>query len=357
VSLVLLAGALGDASDADAVLWAWEATLVLTALALTADLRFGGWAESALTSVVIDLGRRQAASLTATLAEAVGDPSLVVAYREADGSYAGEDGEPVVLPAERDGRTVTTVDVDGEPAALLMHDAGLLRSRAVSESVTTAVRMALENRRLEADIRASVSDTAASRARLLRARDAERRRLEQRLDQAVGPRLDAAARALDDVAGEDGVPAEPLRGELSRTRTELRRFASGLHPRGLEADGLDPALRELAEDAPLPVEVVAACGRLDQDVEAAAWFVCSEGLANVVKHAGASRAAITAVLHPAWLVVSVEDDGAGGADPAGGHGLRGLASRVEAAGGRLEVASALGGGTRIVAHLPVGAHA
>jgi signal transduction histidine kinase len=355
VALVLLAGVLGDAGDADAVLWAWEATLVATALGLAADLRFGGWAQSAITSVVIDLGRGRPASLTATLAEAVGDPSLVVAYREAEGSYSGEDGRPVVLPAERGGRTVTTVDVDGRPAAALVHDAILLRGRGVSEAVTTAVRMALENRWLEADIRASVRDTEASRARLLRARDAERRRLEDRLDGAVGPRLDAASLAIAEVEAEEAELAEPLRDELTRTREELRRFASGLHPRALETGGLDPALRELAQDAPLTVEVSAACGRLDEDVETAAWFVCSEGVANVVKHAGASRATITAELHPAWLVVSVEDDGVGGADPAEGRGLRGLAARVEAAGGRLEVRSHSGRGTRLVARLPVGA--
>jgi hypothetical protein len=351
LSLVLVAGALGDSADADAVLWAWEAALVATALALAADLRFGGWAESALTSVVIDLGGGRSSSLTATLAEAVGDPSLVVAYRENGGSYVDEDGQPVVLPAGGVGQAVTPVESDGEPAALIVHDPTLLRGRGVSEAVTGAVRLALENRRLETDIRAGVHEVEASRARLLRARDSERRRLEERLERVVGPCLDVAAQALADVA------AEPLRDELERTRADLRRFASGLHPRGLEAGGLDAALRELVEAAPLPVEVSADCGRLAPDVEAAAWFVCSEGLANVVKHAGASRAAIAAALDSAWLVVTVEDDGVGGADPVGGHGLRGLAARVEAAGGRLEVSGDNGRGTRLVAHLPAEAGA
>jgi hypothetical protein len=350
VSLVLIAGALGDSADADEVLWAWEATLVATALALAADLRFGGWAESALTSVVIDLGGARSTSLTATLAEAVGDPTLVVAYRENGGSYVDEHGEPVVLPA-RGGQAITPVESEGEPAALIVHDPTLLRGRGVSEAVTRAVRLALENRELETDIRASVHEVEASRARLLRARDGERRRLEERLERVVGPRLDAAAQALTVVA------AEPLRDELQRTRAELRRFASGLHPRCLDTGGLDPALRELAADSPLPVEVSADCGRLDPDVEVAAWFVCSEGLANVVKHAHASRAAIAAKLDSAWLVVTVEDDGVGGADPGGGHGLRGLAARVEAAGGRLEVSGDNGRGTRLLAHLPAEAGA
>jgi signal transduction histidine kinase len=352
IAAVLVAGVLADPTDADAVLWFWEGALAATAVALFADLRWGGW-ESAVTSLVIDLGDVRAGSLSAALAHAVGDRSLVVGYRVGDHGYVDERGQTVVLPDAGADRAVTTVETDGVPAAVLVHDPAAFRPAGLSDAVTAALRLALDNMRLEAEIRARLRDVEASRARLLWARDTERRRLETRLRAGVDRRLDAAAHALAKLGANGDELISALPGELERARAELRRFAGGLHPRDLEAGGLAVALPELAAGAPLPVAVSVACGRLDEALEATAWFVCSEGLANVVKHAAATRAAITVECTPGCLLVRVEDDGRGGADASRGRGLRGLAARVEAAGGRLQLGDRPSRGTRLAARLPM----
>ena len=354
LGLVLAVGAVGEPADGEAVLWAYEAVLVATAAAFLADLRWGGWPQSALTTLVVDLGdipRR--GSLTATLAHAVGDPSLVIGYRLGDTGYADELGRPVAVPDSDSGRAVTTVEADGTPAAVLLHDPAALRAAGLADAITAAVRVALDNARLESDIRARVRDVDASRARLLRARDTERRRLETRLRAGVGRRLDAAAHALLELGNDPDDMISALPGELDRTRAELLRFTAGLHPRDLQTGGLAAALPELAARAPLPVEVTVGCGRLDGPLEVTAWFVCSEALTNVVKHSAAARAAIGVARAPGWLLVTIDDDGRGGANPSAGYGLRGLAARAEAAGGRLEVGDLPVGGTRLRAWLPL----
>ena len=330
VGVVLLAGAVVNAAAEEVLLWCYQAVLVTTAVALLAALR-----RSAVTELVIDLGERRG-SLASALARAVGDPSLVVGYRLADGGYADERGRPVDVPRPGTGRTVTAVET-----AVIVHDPVALRGAGLGEDVAAAVRLALDNVRLEADIRARVRDVKASRARLLRAGDTERRRLESRLRAGVGRHLDAVAHAL----GDD---REGLLGELDRIRAGLGHLAAGLHPHELERGGLAAAVPELAAGAPLPVHVTVACGRIDEAVERAAWFVCSEALANVVKHAGATRATITIEHRLEGLRVSVEDDGRGGARPG-----RALSARVQAADGHLDVTDGPNGGTRLCATLPV----
>ena len=125
-----------------------------------------------------------------------------------------------------------------------------------------------------------------------------------------------------------------------------------MHPAALTDGGLAPALALLAARSPLPVEFKGEVGPLSEPVEAALFFVCSEALANVVKHAAASRATIELRTERERVVATVVDDGAGGADPSQGSGLRGLADRVEALGGHLTVESPRGSGTRVVAELP-----
>jgi signal transduction histidine kinase len=141
--------------------------------------------------------------------------------------------------------------------------------------------------------------------------------------------------------------------ELAAARQELRELASGIHPRALTDHGLGPALAALAERSPVPVTVVAPSDRLPAVVEAAAYFVCSEALANVAKYAQASRVRCELLVADGRLTVTVVDDGVGGADPDRGSGLRGLADRVDALGGRLTISSPAGEGTTITADLPV----
>ncbi len=140
--------------------------------------------------------------------------------------------------------------------------------------------------------------------------------------------------------------------ELQVAVEELRALAHGIHPGTLTQAGLASALEALAARMPLPVTVDATTERLAPDVEATAYFVACEALTNVVKHAGASKAAVGARRDNGTLVIEVWDDGVGGADESDGSGLRGLADRVEAHGGRLSVESAPGSGTRVVGVIP-----
>jgi signal transduction histidine kinase len=141
--------------------------------------------------------------------------------------------------------------------------------------------------------------------------------------------------------------------EVARAIEELRELARGVRPAGLD-DGLAAALRQLAARSRLPTKVESTDERFEDKVETAAYFVASEALANATKHAAASSVAITASRHNGSLIVSVRDDGCGGAMASEGTGLAGLADRVAALGGTLEIDSPVGAGTDVTAELPCG---
>jgi PAS domain S-box-containing protein len=198
-----------------------------------------------------------------------------------------------------------------------------------------------------------------SRARIVEAGDVERRRLERNLHDGAQQRLVSLSLGLR--LAQARLKADPdeaerlLTGaaeELAHALEELRELARGIHPAVLTDRGLGAALETLAARAPLPVEVSLTEQRLPEPVEAAAYYVISEALANVAKYAEASAVAITIMQLNGSAVVEVADDGVGGADPLRGSGLRGLADRVEALDGRLRVESSPGAGTRIRAEIP-----
>jgi PAS domain S-box-containing protein len=200
----------------------------------------------------------------------------------------------------------------------------------------------------------------ASRARLIEAGDAARRRLERNLHDGAQQRLvslSLALRLAQAKLGDDPDSAtellESASAELALALEELRELARGIHPAVLSDRGLGAALETLATRAPLPVQIERLPpARLPGPVEAAAFYVVSESLANVAKYAQATSAYVSVTQDNGYAVVEVADDGIGGADPAAGSGLRGLADRVEALDGRLEVASEPGAGTRIRAEIP-----
>jgi signal transduction histidine kinase len=199
-------------------------------------------------------------------------------------------------------------------------------------------------------------ELAASRARIVAAGDEERRRLERNLHDGAQQRLVSLALMLRLAARRhpDDGDLERAGDELSQALQELRELARGIHPAVLTERGLEPAVRAVADRAPVPVELdITLSERLPQQVEAAAYYVVSEALANVAKYANASvvRVHVDRAAGSARIVVS--DDGAGGADPAGGSGLRGLADRVEALNGRLTIDSPLGAGTTLRADIPL----
>ena len=352
VAAVLIAGAVSGADHGEMLIWPYEAVLILTAAGLFVDLR-RGWTEQAVTRVVIDLGDSpRGGSLSDALARAVGDPSLVLGYVIDNGAVVDEAGGRIALPSGETDPKVTSIEAGDGVAAVLVHDYATLRAPGLADSVAAAVRLALDNVALESQIRDRLRDVEASRARLLAARDSELRNLKTRLGAGVEPRLERAARALAGLERDPELFLRVLPDDLRRAREELGRFAAGLHPVGLDTGGLPAALDALAAAAPMQVDLTVACRRLAEDVELAAWFVCSEALANVIKHAAADRVMITAQLSGGRLLVTIADDGRGGADAAAGRGLRGLAARVEAAGGSLDVDERPGGGTLLRAWLP-----
>ncbi|HEX6713236.1 MAG TPA: PAS domain S-box protein [Thermoleophilaceae bacterium] len=197
----------------------------------------------------------------------------------------------------------------------------------------------------------------ASRARLVEVADAERKRIQRNLHDGAQQRLTSVLLILGRLRAMAAAPEHLLVraiDELAAGLDEIRELASGLHPAVLAERGLVAALEALALRAPVPVEVQAVPARqLPEQVEAAAYYVVAEALANVHKHAGAGRIVVRATTDERCLVVTVGDDGVGGADQEG-EGLRGLADRVEALGGRLALDSPAGGGTRLRAEIPHG---
>jgi signal transduction histidine kinase len=331
----------------------YELTLGVAALALAADLRIAHWSRAAITGLVVDLGRRPGDSMVdEQLARAVGDPSLVVGYVVEEGRPpVDERGRPIALPEPGAGRAVTPVAYDGRTLAVLVHDSASLGDPRLLAGAASVLSVAVTNARLQAGLRSLMAEIEASTQRLVDASRAQQRRLAAEVRAQVVPPLEAADRALQDAGAGD------LRERLTGLRRELMRFAEGLDPVALHEGGLAPALRALAEHAGLPATLSLTHLRYTPEIETCAWFVCSEAIANALKHADASRLSIRAAPRGGVLRVEVVDDGAGGAEPARGSGLRHLAERVAASGGLLTIDSRPGHGTRLRADFKLGARA
>jgi signal transduction histidine kinase len=356
---VLTLGALQDLlawNAREPVLWVYDVGVAGIGLVLTFDLLRGRWREAVVTSLVLDLGEDdQMGTLRAKLARALGDPSLVVGYRLPEsGSFVDDAGRPVDVRSPGPGRAVTAIDDRGEPLAVLVHDDSVLADPALVTAIAAAARLAVGNARLQAEAQARAADLEASRRRIVEAASTQRQRLEAQLRLGAERRLDNVAALLAEARAGAGDGVTALEAALDETRRELREFAQGVHPEALTEGGLLPAVEQLAERSPIPVDVRGASGRLPAPVEAALYFVCSEALANSAKHARAARVTIDVREAGGQVVVTVADDGAGGADLRGGTGLRGLADRMEALGGTFRVESDGGTGTRVVAAAPAG---
>lgn len=344
-----------DHSDAvsETVYWWQIAGQIAVPLALLAGVLSAQLARGSVADLVLELSHIQPGEVRDALARALHDPSLQVAYwlpmRRA---FVDEEGRAVALP--QDGRRVTQL----EDVAAIIHDPEL--DPQLVEAAGAAARLALHNARLQADVRAQLDKVQESRRRIVTAGDEQRRRIERDLHDGAQQRLVALAlelRIAQRQLGEDDPELERLLGEavgeLQVAVEELRELARGVHPAVLTEEGLGGALESLAARTPLPVKIDAAPDeRLPAEIEAAAYFVACEAIANAVKHAQASVIHVSAQRDNGKLVIEVEDDGIGGAHENGGSGLRGLVDRVEAHGGTLRVESDPGRGTRVIGELP-----
>ena len=295
------------------------------------------------------------------LSSALGDPDLMLAYPlPGSDRYVDAHGADVELPEPGSGQVVNYVQHDGEWVAAIVHDPSRTKDPELAATVGAAAALALANGRLEAELRAKVEELRESRMRLIEVGMAERRGLERNLHDGAQQRLVSLAlsmRMAKNKLRDDPDSAEQLleasAEELDHALKELRELARGIHPAVLSDRGLSAALDSLAGRSPVPVEVAnAPSGRLPEPVELAAYYVVSEALANVAKYSEASQATVEVARANGHVLVSVSDDGIGGADPGRGTGLRGLADRLKAIEGQLEVESFPGYGTKVKARIP-----
>jgi signal transduction histidine kinase len=327
---------------------------------LVGGLLVAPWQRAAVVDLVVELGEARPGTLRGELARALGDPSVQIGYWLADvGTFVDSEGRVLSLPDPALGRSVTRVEREDGPVAILVHDAAVLDDAGLLDAVSSAAQLAAVNARLQAEVQARVAELDVSRRRILQARDEERGRLERRLHEGAEQRLGELAvtlRRSRESASDQQSRDQIARAErqLTRTLEELRRLARGLHPGLLAEHGLEGALAALAGDFPLPVDVSVMVGQVPRRVAVVLYFVCAEALANAAKHAAAARVAVAVTMGGGGVRVEILDDGVGGADPGCGSGLRGLADRVEAFGGTLRVESAPGDGTRVAAEIPLG---
>jgi signal transduction histidine kinase len=318
-------------------------------------------ARSTLADLLVDMrSDPPPADLRDALARALRDPSLTLAYWLPEfESWSEADGRAVELPEAGHGRTTTLVEREGEPVAVLVHDSSLDDEPELLDAVSAAAGIALDNARLQAELGARLEELRGSRVRVIEAGQKERQRLERNLHDGAQQRLVALSLELTmlkkrfDADPEAGTRIDHARSEIALSLEELRDIAHGLHPAVVSGHGLAVALESLVARAAVPVRLtVEFKDRLPEPLEVAAYYLVSESLANVGKHAHATSASVAVARADGQLVVEIVDDGIGGADTERGSGLRGLADRVEALDGRLRVWTPAGHGTRVRAEIP-----
>ncbi len=297
-------------------------------------------------------------ALRQALRQVLRDPTLEI-WRWAPecGTYVDSDGRPASPNQPRRGRMVLRLCAsNGRPLAVIIADRSAARDRALLKGAVGASRMALENAQLQADLKAKLKETRASRTRIVEASLAERRRLERNLHDGAQQRLLGLAATLQAAQTHATDPAviaalEHAGTQLREALSELRDLARGLLPPALSHSGIGAALEEVAERLQVPVRLNVTSRRFAPAIEATAYFVICEALTNTAKHAQAHTAAVHVRCEEQMVLINVDDDGKGGADPHGA-GLAALADRVNAMGGELDIVSPPGGGTHLEARIP-----
>ena len=305
-------------------------------------------------------GRVAPEAVEGMLSDVLGDPGLEVRFWLAEsGLYVDSRGHRVEDVAG-DRRERTPVQRAGAPLAIVLHNAPPDEPTGLLREMVEEAGLAIEIARLRAELRRQLQEVEASRARIVAAGYEERRRIERDLHDGAQQRLVSIGLALRHAQHELAPPPDATSAaldgavrELALAIEELRELAQGVRPARLD-DGLASALGELAARSPLPVDVNASAERFPADIEAAAYFIACEGLTNAVKHARATRVTVTAERMDGKLVISISDDGIGGANTSRGSGLSGLSDRVQAHRGALRLERGDGTGTTLVAELPCG---
>lgn len=300
--------------------------------------------------------------LEIALGRALGDHSLtLLPWSAATDSYVDRSGQPVDITIERPGRAVTLIQQSGAPVAALLHDAALLEDPGLVNAVVGAVRLTIDNEKLQAELEEQLVEVAASRSRIVAAGDAARRRIERDLHDGAQQRLVSAAvglRLASDRLADSPDPRvhevlDAASKELQATIQELRNLAQGIHPSVLTEFGLGAALESLTSRSALDVRLsLALSHEPEQVIAATAYFAVAEALTNAMKHAKAKTVTISAAIDDDLLRVEIADDGAGGADITRGTGMAGIADRIATVGGTMSVDSPLGAGTRLLIGLP-----
>jgi signal transduction histidine kinase len=323
-------------------------------------------ARSAMAGAVAAVGNGASIeALNAALATALADPDLRVlewradrqAFVDASGAVVGRE----MLAALEEDRSLAVVPVasGSDPLAVIVLSASTAEDPAVLAAGTALTRLVVRNQQQAARIQEQLADVRASRARIVEAADGERRRIERDLHDGLQQRMVALAMQLRaaEGSGADGDRDAALRTgsvEILAILEDVRELARGIHPAVLSEAGLGAAIQAAADRSPIPAEVeLDLSGHGGPAVQATAYFVVSEALANVAKHAArATGVWIHASDRDGLLRVVVDDDGPGGAAPRG-HGLAGLADRVAALDGRFTVEDRAAGGTRVLAEVPI----
>jgi signal transduction histidine kinase len=343
----------------------WVEILVLVVLLVYAGVFRQRLARSGVADLELELDATPGPEwLRDALARSLEDPSVQVLYQgQEEQGWVNAAGRPARPPGDGDpSRAVTTVTRGGRVVGAIVHDAGLRDQPTLVRAAAATAGLALENERLGALALARLDEVRASRARVVAAGDAARRRIERNLHDGAQQYLVALYLQLRQLEAQAATASpERLAAELEAAATaaetlnqELRSLAEGIHPAVLSQSGLPGALEALAANAPGPVRVtVVPERRLPEPIEAAAWFVVSELVTNAAKYAHAGTVTVGVWPEANELHVRVADDGVGGATETASGGLEGLRDRVAALAGRLEVHSPPGAGTRVDAWLPV----
>ena len=345
------------------IAWVFNVIRVVVPLTILYGVLQLRGARSAMAGAVADVGNAPTASaLRDALATALGDRDLqILAWDHAAGTFRATDGTAVPDDelqrlAQQPDRRAVRVDADGDPLAVIVVTRAVAEDPALLGAGVSLTRLVVRNEQQAARIQEQLVDVRASRARIVEAADVERRRIERDLHDGLQQRMVALAMQLRAAEGSEERDAALTAGsaEILAILEDVRELARGIHPAVLTEAGLAAAIRAAADRSPVPAEVdIRLTGVGSPAAQATAYYVVSESLANVAKHAAAASAVwIEADDAGGRIRVVVEDDGPGGAD-ATGHGLAGLADRVAALDGRFSVGARSGGGTRIVAEVPV----